>query len=212
MRIICDKHVIFHYLLHHRMPPVLDMDQSFFIDHGAYIMIPLRHKGERGKYIQPCHSLCGLLNPLDLPADGIPYLTEQIVFQRGKLILRIQDRIFEFLQTGGRITFRIGESLLAHIIVGHHIFKRIGHFKIIAEHFIIFDLKVFNAGTVSIFLLQRSQPVFSLGLCFPERIYRLVKPVFDNAALPHQDRRIFLYRRTDQSEQFLQRIDILPDL
>ena len=95
IRIICDKHIIGDHPLHHRMAPVFNIYDPFLIDLRTGIIIPLRHNGKGSKRVQGCHCLRGLLDPLDLPGDGVPDLAVNLIFQRIELILRAQDHILQ---------------------------------------------------------------------------------------------------------------------
>ena len=71
------------------MAAVLDIDLSLFVQHRPDIVILLRHQGKGTEYIQPRHRLRGSLNSFDFSRYPVPDFTEQIIFQRAELILRI---------------------------------------------------------------------------------------------------------------------------
>ena len=79
MGVVCDKQIPGKHLLHHWVSSALNINDSLFIDCRADIVISLRHKGKAAEYIQLCHSLGGLLDPLHLPGHGIPDPAEYII-------------------------------------------------------------------------------------------------------------------------------------
>ena len=79
--IVGNKHVVSRHLFHHRMPSSFDVNDPLFVEGRADILIALRHIGKRCKYIQSCDGSGCTLDPLHLSHDGIPDLTEQIIFQ-----------------------------------------------------------------------------------------------------------------------------------
>ena len=151
------------------------------------------------------------MNPFHLPGDGLPDLTEQVVFQRKELILRVQDGILQLLQSGCRIPLRVGKRLLAHIVLRHQITVRIGHLKIVAENLIVLDAQIPDARALPVLLLKLRQPLFPVGLCFFQGIYRPVKALPDDTALPDGNGRLLHNRVVDQLMDILKRIHMFTD-
>ena len=139
-RIVADKRAVRDHLLHHRMTAVLDIDDALPVDLGPYIMVPLRHQSQCGKYIQLRDSPGRPLDPLHLPGNSIPDRAVQLIFQGIQLVLRPQDGILQIFELRRDIPLRVGKGLLAREIVRHHVLVGIGHLQIITEYLVVFDL------------------------------------------------------------------------
>ena len=89
MGVVGDKHISGQHLLHHRMPALLNINDSLFIDGGPDIVISFRNKRKAAKHIQLRHRLGRSLNALHLTCNGVPDFTEHVIFQGDELVLRI---------------------------------------------------------------------------------------------------------------------------
>ena len=151
--VIGDEHIVGDHFFHHRMSARPDVNESFLVDGRTHIIFPLRHQGKGRVHVQSGDGPGRFLDPQHFPADLIPHVGKEIVFQRKQLILGTQDHVFQLLELRGNVAFRVGQRLLAHIVVRHQILIGIGHFQIIAEHLVVFDTEVLDAGALPLLLL-----------------------------------------------------------
>ena len=79
------------------MAAVLDVDHALFIDRGLDVIAAGRHRGQGTEHVDSRNGSGRLLDPYYLGRNGIPYLTEQIVFQGCQLFLRPHDHILKLL-------------------------------------------------------------------------------------------------------------------
>ena len=155
-------------------------------------MISFRNQRQGRKHIQFCHCFCCSLNTLNFQSDRITYFAEQIILQCLKLVLCIQNCVFQFFKLRRSISFCIGKGLLADVILRNQILIRIGHFKIIAEYLVIFNLKIFDTGSFSVLLFQFCKPLLSITLGTAQHINSLIKTILNHTAFSDGNRR-FLY-------------------
>ena len=175
-------------------------------------MVLLCNKGKRAEHIQPGDSLCRGLNAFHLPGDFVTNLTEQIVFQSTEFVLRIQDGILQFLQSGHGKPLRIGQRLLSGIIVGNQIQIGFGYLKIVTEHLVILDFQVFDSCAFPLRVFQFGKPGLSFRFGPAQVIHILIIPLPDHAAFPNGNGRLLLDGIPDQRAQILQAVNFFLDL
>ena len=95
------------------------------------------------------------------------YLSLIHIFQTNGAFLRMQERVFLFLQLRGDVALGVGQRLLADIAVFFLDLRRraLGHFDIIAEHPVVADFQRLNSSALAfvVFLLENPGFAFLLG-------------------------------------------------
>ena len=193
------------------MTAALNVDNTFVIHLRTHKTAALRHKSKGSKHIYLSHGLCRPLNPKNLGCDCLPKLYKEAVFQGGKLFLRAQDGVLQLLKLRRNVALRIGQGLLAHIVIRHHILVGISHLQVIAEYLVEFDSQVLDACLFPLLCLHLCQPALALRLGLPIAVHVLVAAVPDNIAVPDGNRRVLPDGPGNHSLEIGQHIQFLTE-
>ena len=173
-------------------------------------MSSFRDKRERTQRVQHRQRPRCFLDLRDLSADGIPDLAEFVVFKSIEFVLRIEDGILEGFELFGSVSLRADERLLAHIIRRDHVLEGVGHFKIVSEHFVVFDAKILDPRALLVLRFEVHQPLASLGLGLSEHVDIGIKTAADDAAFLYLQRRFVFYGAAQKIHKIPEVIHIIP--
>ena len=153
----------------------------------------------------------GLLDAADPLGDPVPHLAEQLQFQPYALLLGADDLLLGLLQFRGHVAFRPGQRLLADIAFRHLAQEALRHFDVVAEHLVVLDAQVPDAGGLPLLRLQVEDPLLAAGLRLPVFVQHRRISAPDDAALGDHHRRVRVDGPLQQVCQVLQGIQVLPD-
>ncbi len=190
--VIGNEHVVVNHLLHHRVAPVLDVNDAVLIYGGAAVIVPLCHKGKGGQDVCLCHGLGCLLDAQHFVCNLVPDVPEGFIFQGNQFILRPKDDILQFLKFCCNIAFCVSKGLLSGIVVRDKVLVGICDFQIIAEYLVVPDAQVFDSGLFPFLCFQLHQPCLPFRLGMAQLVNLLVVPFLYDAPVPDGNGRVFL--------------------
>ncbi len=89
-------------------------------------------------------------------------LVEELLLQFERLFLGIEGLGFVFLELFGNVALGVLDCLLADVVGGDLIGRRVIYFDIVAEDLIVSDFKIADAGALGLFLLIIPQPALAV--------------------------------------------------
>ena len=161
----------------------------------AHVHVDLRKGGGRST------------DPLGARGDLIPNSHEQLVFQPVHLVRRAQNRGLGPLQFVGYVSFGIRQSLFADVVLGHQVLERLGDLDIVAEHPVVADTQIADAGFFSFFCFDSLDPALTALHNGTELIHLGAVSVPDHTALTNREGRLVHDGGIDQFPNVGERID-----
>ena len=194
-------------LLHHGVPSVLDIHHVAVVHLGADVMIVSSHLGQAHVHVDLRKSGGRGTDPLGAHGDLITDGHEQLVLQSVHLIRRAQNRGLRPLQFVGYVSFGICQSLFADVMLGHQALEGLGDLDIVAEHPIVADPQIADAGFFSFLGFDPLDPALAALHNGAELVHLGAVSVPDHPTLTDGKGRLVHDSRIDQLPNVRQRID-----
>ena len=128
------------------MTPLGDGQHIAVVHHGAAVVVFRSDLRQRSQYIQLGNGIGGALDTIQLGTDAFQQFVKQAAFQRDEPLVRAKDLAFQLLQLLRDVTLAGGEGLLADIGLRHKVFVGVAHLDEVAEHMVIANFQLGNAG------------------------------------------------------------------
>ena len=139
-------------------------------------------------------------------------LLEQIVFQLLQPVLGSQKGVLYIFQFFSNISFAVDQGLLADITVRYQAGLSLADLQIIAEHTIVTDLQIFDAGRFLFLCFQLCQPGSAVCGGTPEPVDFRVITGLDQSAFPKGYGRFVTDGFIQKSGNIVQRVQFFLDL
>ncbi len=205
--IVADEHPLPRHLLDDRMPALVDFKLRGLVDHRLHIPQPLADLRERAEHIQCGDRLRSRLQRREMLPDLLPEGAEKVVLHLVDLRLGVQDQILHLLQLRRDVPLRIGQRLLADVVVRHLVQKGLRHLEIVAEDPVVPDLQIADARPLPLAPLQIRDPHLAVldGILERVQLRRIAGP--DETPFPDDEGRVVHDGTSDLLAHILQRID-----
>ena len=210
-RVIRDEGRAVQQLLDHRVAAVLDDDAAVLRDLGAHIPVVHRHFGKGAEDVEGGHRVGGLLDADEALGDGLPHAAEQFIFEFRDPFLGTQDFGFEFFQFAGDVPLGIREGLLADPFLRYVALERTGHFEVVAEDLVVADLQFRDAGAFPLLGFDGGEVPLTVRDDVAEFIEFGTVALFDHAAFPDREGRVFGDGLLDEGHDVFQGVDVRLD-
>ena len=128
------------------MTPLGDGQHIAVVHHGAAVVVFRSHLRQRSQYIQLGNGVGGALDAVQLGTDALQQFVKQTALQRDEPLVRAKDLAFQLLQLLRDVTLAGGKGLLADVSLRHKVLIGIADFDEVAEHMVIADLQLGDAG------------------------------------------------------------------
>ena len=135
----------------------------------------------------------------DLPADGV----KEAVFDLLGLLVRPGDLFLQLLELRGGEALGVGQGLAADIAVRHQGIIGLRDLDIVAEHPVILDAQVFDAGCFAFPGFQIQEPLFPLDGGAAKLVQFGIVALADDARVQGGQRGLRGDRRGQVGRQFL---------
>ena len=182
--VVGDEEIVLQHPLHHRVPPVPDVDPVGIVHRGADIVVLHRRPGQGAQNVRHRHRLGDGLEPLHLGGDLFPHPGEELIFQRRQPVRGRKDLPLQRLELRGDVALAARQGLLADIILGHLPGIAPGDLDIIAENLVVAHLELGDAGALPLLLLDPGQPGGPAAQKLPQLVGPGIEARADDPALP----------------------------
>ena len=171
--------------LHHRVARVAQHEALALVEHGPHVAVAHRGLGERQQRVErrergggPEH-LRGMRRDLaaDLLVDGGLQLLQPVA--------RAEHPVLVLLQLLRVEPLRVDERLAADVVLRHAAAMGVGDLQIVAEHLVVADLQVGDAGALALLPLQPRDVGARVLRGHPHLVHLLGVPLADDSPLPH---------------------------
>ena len=153
----------------------------------------------------------GLLDADEALGDGLPHAAEQFIFEFRDPFLGTQDFGFEFFQFAGDVPLGIREGLLADPFLRYVALERTGHFEVVAEDLVVADLQFRDAGAFPLLGFDGGEVPLTVRDDVAEFIEFGTVALFDHAAFPDREGRVFGDGLLDEGHDVFQGVDVRLD-
>ncbi len=123
------------------------------------------------------------MQSFDAGDERLTNAEEEFIFKLHQALLRAGDGLLQFLEFRRDVALGVGKRLLALVAIRHEMLVGFGHIDIIAEHAVIADLQVFNAGCRPLLRLHAREPLLAVARSFAQRAHLAVVAFADDAAI-----------------------------
>ena len=195
------------------MPAVFDLDAPIGAEIRANIAVLDRHRRKADIGVDARKICRALLDARGILREIFADLLKDAVFHRGQFVRRAENGCLQLLQFFGDIALTVGKRLLTYVGLGHKVDLRLRNLEIIAEHTVVADPHILDAGLL---FFARLDLLDIAGAVLPDGAQLVdlrVVAVLDDAALADGKRRIFVVDRLgEQLPDVIQRVERCGDL
>ena len=177
------------------------------IHHGATVVIFRSDLRQSRQYIQLGNGVGGALDAIQLGTDAFQQFIKQAAFQRDEPLVRAKDLAFQLLQLLRDVPLAGGEGLLADVGLRHKVFVGVAHLDEIAEHMVIADLQLWDAGLLPQTGFQLCQNTLGIIADGAQLVHLGVVTLGNNAAVLEGGGRVRVYCRINARLDILQRVN-----
>ena len=153
--VVRNKEDVLHALLNDGVPPLDNGKLARGVDLRHCVIVAHGRLRKGAQHVQPRHGVRGRLYAPDHRRDGVAQLNKAVVFQLVYPVARSEKGVFQLLELLREVALVGDEGLLADIVGGDvRVARGFGHVYIIAEHLVIPDLELLDAGALTLALLK----------------------------------------------------------
>ena len=205
--IVGHEHAALEHLLHHRVTSLGDGQHIAVVHHGAAVVVFRSDLRQRSQYIQLSNGVGGALDAVQLCTDAFQQFVKQAAFQRDEPLVRTKNFAFQLLQLLRDVPLAGGEGLLADIGLRHKVFIGVAHLNKVAEHMVIADFQLWNAGLLPQTGFQLCQNALGVIADGAQLVHLGVVALGNNAAILEGGGGVRVYCSVNARLDILQRVD-----
>ena len=199
---------ILNELLNNGVATILNDDLVALCDFGAHVFIPACHNCQRTVNIQFGKQRRRFLNAYALLGNKGADLLEKLIFQSYGAVLSAENGRLHILELGRDVTLTVGKRLLANIVLGHLIDKRLGNLNIVTEYPVVANAKRANACFFAFFLGDFFKPGVAVLHNFAQGVKLFAISLFNHFALSNGKGGRFYNSGTNARADIVKRIKL----
>ena len=177
------------------------------VHHRAAVVVFRSDLRQRSQHIQLGNGVGGALDAVQLGADAFQQLVKQAAFQRDKTLVCAKDLAFQLLQFLRDVPLAGGKGLLADIGLRYKVFVGVAHLDEVAEHMVIADLQLGDAGLLPQAGFQLCQHALGVIADGAQLVHFGVVPLGNDAAILEGGGCVRVYCGINARLDILQRVD-----
>ena len=210
--VVRDEQTVGQHFLNNRVTAVLDVNAVGKIHHRTNIVVITCHISQSAQNVKRCDSLRGFLHAVYLGGNLVTHRGKHLILESGQAFLRTEHGALELFQLLGDIALAVRKRLLTNVVLRNRLRIGAADLDIIAEHAVVADFQLANAGTLAFRLLDFGNFTLTAGRKVAQTVNLLVEALADHAAFPKKNRRLIHDGLLDQRTDVFKQINLAGQL